>query len=1682
MAGETEDEIPESGAVFTFGKSKFADNAPSKFWLKNDVPLRIACGDEHTALVTENGKLFMFGSNNWGQLGLGTKATVNKPTCVKALKSERVKLAACGRTHTLVYTSRGNLYASGGNNEGQLGLGDCDDRTSFHLVDFFSKHGPVKILIFQIYTVCVLACLDGALFTFGEKDSGKLGLSKEKLANHKVPQQVTGISDKVVQVSCGGGHTVALTEHEVYSFGLGQFGQLGHGTFIFESRLPRVVEHFRRGRVKRVECGENHTALITDSRLLYTFGDGRHGKLGLGEENFTNQFKPTLCPRFLDYHVHSVTCGGCHMLVLAKPRPEGSEELILEEEDVTEDYFEKSYTELLGDTQSQTTLHRSLSARVRRRERERSPDQFGQMFRTLPALGGNQLSASLSVPSQIHQSHSKQPGKIPHNSLKIPGKREKSLDDRSSVEDSESVKDLGETTDLLNLTHVMKMDPSDKTLTLSPMEKKNVKLVKEHGKEKGKPRDDPALYRKRAELLARKALPTELLKSSSGSSVVGDSLGSGTPHKSPTRPGQDKENVLIALEDRRPSHHQVAGSNTRMGTDISRAGSKSFQPKHKQLMKSRDRVTGKDAGNKVQILEEHSKVEAESEKIAHKSKESTKTNQEGKTKPKGHPLEVSSRSQKVMGEEKEVKTKPIIVAEQYLEQTTHKDQDPTGKKISKEILPKAQKMKGEMNTAKTETKGFVPQSKKLDSKKDSKSKKTVQELSTTSQQSSCQEEIYTKKTKKSKAEQSQLLVKDQIKGSTIISEAAFKSESESEQMKENPITKVTSFLHNVGMGSPARLLGDTAVSQFLSQSTPQKMPKPLSKQRTLSDVSSLSESFEVSGQEETREAKKTAVTINVKAEPETSDGDLERTSTESKTEAHSEVGTYRRSEEEGGEESEEEESEGSVDRREKSEEVDDREEESEGKKTVQELSTTSQQSSCQEEIYTKKTKKSKAEQSQLLVKDQIKGSTIISEAAFKSESESEQMKENPITKVTSFLHNVGMGSPARLLGDTAVSQFLSQSTPQKMPKPLSKQRTLSDVSSLSESFEVSGQEETREAKKTAVTINVKAEPETSDGDLERTSTESKTEAHSEVGTYRRSEEEGGEESEEEESEGSVDRREKSEEVDDREEESEGLVNRKEESEEVDDREEESEGLVNRKEESEEVDDREEESEGLVNRKEESEEVDDREEESEGLVNRKEESEEVDDREEESEGLVNRKEESEEVDDREEESEGLVNRKEESEEVDDREEESEGLVNRKEESEEVDDREEESEGLVDRKEESEEVDDREEESEGLVDRKEESEEVDDREEESEGLVDRKEESEEVDDREEESESKTLANDDDSEVDDDDTTIKASSEDEESEEEEEKSKSEATEDVESEAEEEESRGIEDEEEETSEISRNSEEESGENEGESKTSEEEEEEESGEESEGKSESRSDRSEEESDEEDEDEESEEKDSENEEESDVEGDSEAEEDEDGEKTSKEEEEDSEKQESETEDDEDEGESENEAEEEESEEDKEESEGGQEDEEDESDKDEAMSENDEEEEEEEDENEEVEEQESKEEEESNDEEEEHEEEEAEEEESEEREETEEAEDEEGEEENKQEEEQEKSEEEEEEQEEEEKEKAKRKRGKAAESTKPKSSVKTSKQQSKAKRGRAQNDQSESKQFWDDVVPQYLNLK
>lgn len=38
--------------MFTFGKSKFGDSAPNKFWIRDDKVIRVCCGDEHTGIIS----------------------------------------------------------------------------------------------------------------------------------------------------------------------------------------------------------------------------------------------------------------------------------------------------------------------------------------------------------------------------------------------------------------------------------------------------------------------------------------------------------------------------------------------------------------------------------------------------------------------------------------------------------------------------------------------------------------------------------------------------------------------------------------------------------------------------------------------------------------------------------------------------------------------------------------------------------------------------------------------------------------------------------------------------------------------------------------------------------------------------------------------------------------------------------------------------------------------------------------------------------------------------------------------------------------------------------------------------------------------------------------------------------------------------------------------------------------------------------------------------------------------------------------------------------------------------------------------------------------------------------------------------------------------------------------------
>ncbi|XP_063248335.1 E3 ubiquitin-protein ligase MYCBP2 isoform X13 [Prinia subflava] len=84
---------------------------------------------------------------------------------------------------------------------------------------------------------------------------------------------------RAVQVSCGFHHSVVLMENgDVYTFGYGQHGQLGHGD-VNSRGCPTLVQALP-GPSTQVTAGSNHTAILLMDGQVFTFGSFSKGQLG----------------------------------------------------------------------------------------------------------------------------------------------------------------------------------------------------------------------------------------------------------------------------------------------------------------------------------------------------------------------------------------------------------------------------------------------------------------------------------------------------------------------------------------------------------------------------------------------------------------------------------------------------------------------------------------------------------------------------------------------------------------------------------------------------------------------------------------------------------------------------------------------------------------------------------------------------------------------------------------------------------------------------------------------------------------------------------------------------------------------------------------------------------------------------------------------------------------------------------------------------------------------------------------------------------------------------------------------------------------------------------------------------------------------------------------------------------
>ncbi|GMH20674.1 hypothetical protein Nepgr_022515 [Nepenthes gracilis] len=230
---------------------------------------QVAAGGTHSVVLTREGHVWI-----WGQpWPPGDIKQISTPVRVHGL--ERVRLIAVGAFHNLALKEDGTLWAWGNNEYGQLGTGDTQPRSQPVPVNGLDGLTLVDIAAGGWHSTALTN--GGEVYGWGRGEHGRLGLGDDKSSKME-PQKLQLLAgEDIVQVSCGGTHSVALTRNgRIFSFGRGDHGRLGDGTTVTTGQPVEVPINLPppkgvggdggegHWRAKHVACGGRHTLAIVE--------------------------------------------------------------------------------------------------------------------------------------------------------------------------------------------------------------------------------------------------------------------------------------------------------------------------------------------------------------------------------------------------------------------------------------------------------------------------------------------------------------------------------------------------------------------------------------------------------------------------------------------------------------------------------------------------------------------------------------------------------------------------------------------------------------------------------------------------------------------------------------------------------------------------------------------------------------------------------------------------------------------------------------------------------------------------------------------------------------------------------------------------------------------------------------------------------------------------------------------------------------------------------------------------------------------------------------------------------------------------------------------------------------------------------------------------------------------------
>lgn len=230
--------------------------------------------------LTNEGKLFGWGKNNYGQLGNGTRINTNRPQQIGSANDW--KTFDTGSASVIALKNNGTLWTWG--NGESIGHGEIDFKTTPVQVGSSSDWKEVFASDFNVYAIKN----NGSLWACGKNVSGSLGNGNKNI-QYNFSQ--IGSDSNWKQISGGTAFTVGLkTDGSLWTWGSNDSRQLGNGgaNNFSDVLVPTLISSLN---WTSISAGQRHVIALQANGTMWSWGSNSVGQLGIGSN--TSKSVPT---------------------------------------------------------------------------------------------------------------------------------------------------------------------------------------------------------------------------------------------------------------------------------------------------------------------------------------------------------------------------------------------------------------------------------------------------------------------------------------------------------------------------------------------------------------------------------------------------------------------------------------------------------------------------------------------------------------------------------------------------------------------------------------------------------------------------------------------------------------------------------------------------------------------------------------------------------------------------------------------------------------------------------------------------------------------------------------------------------------------------------------------------------------------------------------------------------------------------------------------------------------------------------------------------------------------------------------------------------------------------------------------------------------------------------------------